>query len=131
MYSVTGLKIRQSIHCVGAENEAACTVRMTIEGLQNSLDKMYDYCQKWKLHVNLVKTRILIGNQSGPESQREFWFWGDRLMEKCRSYKYLGIVFTTSGISKNSLLNLYEQANSALLAMRYRLKKIGKPPIHL
>ena len=46
------------------------------EVLQNCLDKMYDYCQRWKLSVNLKKTKILIGNHRGPMSQHDFWFWG-------------------------------------------------------
>ena len=32
----------------------------TDEGLQNGLNCMYDYCQKWKLSVNTPKTKVMI-----------------------------------------------------------------------
>ena len=29
-------------------------------GLQNCLDKLYDYCEQWKLKINFSKTKIII-----------------------------------------------------------------------
>ena len=33
--------------------------------LQNSLNKLYDYCQKWSLKVNTDKTKIMIFRKKG------------------------------------------------------------------
>ena len=35
-------------------------ISKTCTGLQNSLDILKQYCYKWKLHVNLSKTKIII-----------------------------------------------------------------------
>ena len=37
----------------------------TDEGLQNGLNCMYDYCQKWKLSVNTQKTKVMIFRKGG------------------------------------------------------------------
>ena len=34
-------------------------VSESVSGLQCSLDKFNKYCQKWKLHVNTVKTKTM------------------------------------------------------------------------
>ena len=38
---------------------------LSSEGLQNSLNRLYTYCNKWKIEVSAVKTKILIFNTSG------------------------------------------------------------------
>ena len=32
----------------------------TSEGLQKGLDTVSDYCQKWKLTVNIDKTKVMV-----------------------------------------------------------------------
>ena len=34
-------------------------------GLQHALDKLYHYCMKWKLLVNIGKSNVMIFNKSG------------------------------------------------------------------
>ena len=38
---------------------------LSSEGLQNSLNRLYTYCNKWKIEVSTVKNKILIFNTSG------------------------------------------------------------------
>ena len=40
-------------------------VSKSIVGLQNSLDLLYDYCNIWKLTVNLEKSNILVCRAGG------------------------------------------------------------------
>ena len=35
------------------------------EGLQKQLNKLNEYCKKWKLEVNIKKTKIMIFNRAG------------------------------------------------------------------
>ena len=37
----------------------------TKEGLQQCLDNLSNYCKKWKLEINLKKTKSIIFNKSG------------------------------------------------------------------
>ena len=34
--------------------------------LQNSLDLLHDYCQKWRLNFNITKTKIVVFRKCGP-----------------------------------------------------------------
>jgi hypothetical protein len=83
-------------------DDMAC-VSETIEGLQNSLDRLYDYCSTWKLTINLSKSNILVCNAGGRQCINEFWFWGEKILDKCS--EYLGITFSSRGIS-NICLNV-------------------------
>ena len=103
----------------------------TIEGLQRQIDMVYDYCNIWKLTVNLVKTKILVCRGGGPLSHNEVWFWGENLIDICQEYKYLGITFRANGIVNKSLDYVASQGMMALFALRYRLKQKGKAPVGL
>ena len=37
----------------------------TSEGLQKGLDILSDYCQKWKLTVNIDKTKVMVFRKGG------------------------------------------------------------------
>ncbi len=34
-------------------------------GLQNGLNILYDYCQRWRLSVNILKTKIMVFRKGG------------------------------------------------------------------
>ena len=67
------------------------------EGLQICLNKLNQYCNKWRLEVNLKKTKIMIFNQTGQLMKKHKFFYHDTPLEITNSYQYLGIVFTPSG----------------------------------
>ena len=56
-------------------------VSETANGLQNALDRLYDYCTEWKLNVNLAKTKLLVCRGGGLLGHSEHWFWGDRQID--------------------------------------------------
>ena len=67
------------------------------EQLQIGLDVLSEYCARWKLKVNISKTKILIFRKGGILPRNlEFTSDGEPL-EIVKSFKYLGIVFTTGG----------------------------------
>ena len=59
-------------------------------GLQNSLDKINSYCDKWKLEVNLTKSKVMCLNKQGKYIKHEFTL-GHEKLEGIKSYSYLGI----------------------------------------
>ena len=62
-------------------------VSNTALGLQNKLDILYDYCNKWKLNGNLSKSNVMICNQSGRRAGDEIWFYGDQILNVCLRHK--------------------------------------------
>ena len=37
----------------------------TVDGLQSGLNVLYNYCQKWRLSVNTVKTKVIVFRKGG------------------------------------------------------------------
>ena len=65
------------------------------EGLQSHLDSLSSFCIKWKLNVNLSKSKVLIMNRSGRLITDNFSYQGTTL-ECVKMYPYLGIPITNS-----------------------------------
>ena len=78
--------------------------------VSNTTLGLQDYCNKWKLNVNLSKSNVMICNQSGRRSGDEIWFYGDQILNVCDTYNYLGISFTSGGIINTSFNVLRNQA---------------------
>ena len=57
--------------------------------LQKSFDVFSEYCELWKLNVNIGKTKILVFSK-GRMTQRRF-LYNDIPIENVKSFCYLGI----------------------------------------
>ena len=79
-------------------------------GLQNSLNILSCYCDKWNLTVNLDKTKSMIFNKAGRKLNRESFL-----------YKYLGIISKPSGIFTNAVEILCKKATKSLFCIRQLL----------
>ena len=90
----------------------------TRDGLQEGLDYLYDYCQRWKLTVNTEKTKVLVFARGGRLSFNDHWFYGDHMLEVVNKFCYLGVVFSTSGKFCIAQQTLAEQARKAIFALK-------------
>jgi hypothetical protein len=63
-------------------------------GLQKSLDNLNKYCKKWRLNVNIQKTKTMIFNCK--QSSHTFTF-GEQVLQETNSVCYLGFMLTPSG----------------------------------
>ena len=78
---------------------------------QHCLDSFMLYCQQWKLNVNVDKTKIMI---FGAKRRNKFQFnLNNRKVDIVTDYKYLGIIFSTSGTFVKAKKHLAEQARKA------------------
>lgn len=84
----------------------------TKEGLQKCLDNLQSYCCKWRLEVNLSKTKIIIFNKTG-RLLRDQFILGGNLIECVKSYRYLGILFSNSGSFSMAIAELNSKALKA------------------
>ena len=90
-------------------------------GLQNCLNKLESYIKKWKLEINLRKTKIMIFQNPGKRPEAVFYL-GDKQVEVSHSYKYLGTIITDTGNFKTNEVNLKKKG---LRASYIILKNIG------
>jgi len=63
--------------------------------LQNCLNVYSQYCETWKLTVNIDKSKIVIFSKGRPSNY--VFYYKDHPIEVVRNYKYLGILFNSSG----------------------------------
>ena len=61
--------------------------------LQTMLNCINDWCITWKMKINMSKTKIMQFRKKGTERSIAKFVLGDKLITKCATYKYLGVVF--------------------------------------
>jgi hypothetical protein len=96
-------------------------VSESASGLQCALDRLHEYCMKWKLVVNTDKSNVMIFNKSGHTLNRFKFNFGDYNLIITNEYCYLGIVFVPSGSFMKAMLRLKEKASKAYFKIRENL----------
>ena len=94
--------------------------------LQFSLNAFKNYCDTWKLTVNVLKTKIVIFG-SGKTSKRLRFTFGTHELEITNAYKYLGILLSKSGSFIAAKKNIAEQANKALFSLIKKIRILNLP----
>lgn len=95
------------------------------DDLQCALNEFSIYCTKWKLNVNVEKTKILIFSK-GPLAKRHFYY-NESIIENVKEFKYLGIVFSRSGSFCKAKKHLCEQAQKAMYGVIRKIRQFNLP----
>ena len=96
----------------------------TPAGLQSEIDKLYDYCNKWKLKLNTDKSQIVIFRK-GNRPVNNIWRFGERELKITNKIIYLGLLFTSNGSFNQSHTMLANKATKAIFALNKRLSLFG------
>ena len=97
------------------------------EELQKSLDKLSLYCEKWKLNVNIKKTKIMTFSKGTNVKNHPFKI-NNKVVEHTKEYKYLGIhVNAKNCLFTPSLTNLSTKATRAIYALNSKLPIKNSP----
>ena len=75
----------------------------TVSGLQRLLDKLKTYCVNWNLEVNKEKTKVVVFKKGTKLAKLERWTYDDYNLEVVREFRYLGILFSSSGSWKKHI----------------------------
>jgi hypothetical protein len=65
------------------------------QGLQNSLNSLEKYCNKWHLTVNVDKTKIVVFRKGGVLNKSYKWIYGGLNIEIVKTFNYLGPVLSS------------------------------------
>ena len=94
------------------------------ESLQNNLNMLNSFCNKWGLSINLKKTKIV---NFRPNKHRttspDTFYLGVNNIDHVSSYCYLGIMFHENGSFKLALSEQRKKALRALFGMRKSIIK--------
>ena len=107
---------QQKISCLLYADDLAL-LSNTKAGLQRKLDSLFDYCNKWGLHINTDKTKIVVFTKSPPKIKITF-HCGDHIIETAEKYKYLGLVFHQNGNFNETTKILNKQGAKAAHMLR-------------
>ncbi len=116
----------ENINCLMFADDAVL-LSETREGLQQSLEKIKEYCDNWLLKINSDKTKVMIFNKSGRLLKEKFTL-GNEQLENVSSYTYLGLVFVPSGSFNPAMNTLCKKASKAMFKLRRSINKLNLSP---
>ena len=92
-------------------------VSTTQKGLQDSLDKLCEYCRKWDLKVNLAETKCVVFSRGRCKLDSKFVF-DKKEVEYANSFKYLGVSIDHRGNFSPTMKDLSTKATNAIFALK-------------
>lgn len=93
----------------------------TPEAMQSMINRVEQYCDKWRLTVNLEKSKVMIFRKgTGKYSRHEKWYFKRTEIEIVREYMYLGFLITSN---LNVEKHIKKKAGEAKAALAITWKK--------
>ena len=96
------------------------------EELQLALDKVKEYCDTWKLQINVSKTKVVIFSRGKVRNVPNFKY-GEECIEIVDDYVYLGTTFNYNGKMNKAINKQVTQARRALFSMLIKCKRLELP----
>ena len=75
------------------------------------INRLKEYCNLWRLTVNILKTKVIVFRNGGPLRNYERWKYGEHVLETVSYYKYLGILLSSRNSRYMSQKTLANQAS--------------------
>ena len=95
------------------------------QDLQNMIQSLYTWCKKWRMKVNVNKTKIVHFRNKGQQHTHFNFSYGSEDIEVVESYKYLGLIFDDH-LDYNTTANaLSGSAGRALGGIYSKFKKLN------
>lgn len=97
------------------------------QSLQSLLDAVEEWCRKWRMSLNISKTKIMHFRKKvrgKKRAERDFVF-GREVIEYAEQYKYLGLTITEHLDWDKALGEVLRKANRALALLNSRAKACG------
>ena len=99
--------------------------------MQNYLDALYEYSMKWRLCVNIEKTKVIF-RRGGRLSNNLDFKYSNYSIEIVRKFSHLGVVFTTGGSFTDIQNTLVGQAQKGMYQMQKYLNQfVSIKPSHV
>ena len=99
----------------------------SIENLQRCLNGLKQYCDKWKLQVNVDKTKIIIFSNKKVKKENITFSIGGKNIEIVEEFKYLGVTFKYNGNFNNNIKALKTQGDRAIFSIIKKARKYNLP----
>ena len=91
-------------------------------GLQHCLNALDNYCDKWRLNINIKKTKAMIlsktERKAKTDSNTYLFDLNDNRLELVKEYKYLGLTVTCNGKLNYAAEILSQKARKAFFGLK-------------
>ena len=94
--------------------------------MQKSLNTLHEYCEEWKLKINVTKTKIMIFSREKIRNLPDLTF-GNSKMEVVFEYNYLGIIFNYNGNFTKAIKSLYDKGSKAMFSLLRKSRSLQLP----
>ena len=95
-------------------------------GLQRYLEILAEYCHKWHIQVNFVKTKVVVFSRDRCPQNYSFSI-NESILEITNEYKYSGLLLQSNGTYKKAVTTLAGQANKALFSLMSKASHLHYP----
>ena len=95
----------------------------TAEELQEQLNRLKLYCDKWKLKINVEKTKVMVFRKGGRLPNNVSFTYDGQVLDIVKRFTYLGVVFTTTGSFSDAQTTLAGQSTKAIFKLNKYLYK--------
>lgn len=94
-------------------------------GLQAQLDLLAQYCQKWKLTVNVKKTQVVVFASRRNRIATDTFTYMGAALERVSEFRYLGVVLNESCRFAGTFGGILESGKRAMYACMARVTRLG------
>ena len=98
----------------------------SINGLQVGLEKIKQYCERWKLFLNVNKCKIMIFSRGKVRNRPDF-FIGLEKIEIVDNFLYLGLKLNYNNKMHVAQRDLYDRASRAMFSLMKKAKECMLP----
>ena len=92
-------------------------VSETSSGSQNCLDRLQEYCDKWRFTVNIKKPKTMVVEKpQSPINQTSFTYKNNAL-DICKSYPYLRTIISGNGQFKFNINELCKKTSRVMYTL--------------
>jgi hypothetical protein len=88
-----------------------------VHELQNMINVVNVCSNEYNLHVNLLKTKVVIFRNRGNIKSEEKWYLNGKSIEMCNEFMYLGILLNYNGVFTNTQKMLSNQGKKAVFSL--------------
>ena len=101
----------------------------TKERLQHSIDNLYNYCDNWRLAIDVNKTKSMIFKQNYTKTETSFVYYRNNKIQNVSEYTLLGITLKSNGNLSHSTTDLVKKAKKALFCIKSYTTSLNNLPV--
>ncbi len=112
-YFLSGIKLsKKSVHFLYYADDLVILAHSK-EALQEKIRTVSNFFNSMFLNVNIPKTQVVVFKRGGQVPRKEKFDWRGVELEVVKEYKYLGVVFTSTGVFKRQAENAVQKGLAA------------------